>query len=78
MYACYVCMYVCMYVCNVCMYCMYVLYVCIVYIACMYGMYGVKKCKLLHVADPPGGIFEKKTTCKTKHVTFFLLLVVPF
>ena len=86
--ACIYCMYgmyvsyvfiVCMvwYVCIVCMV-WYVLYVCIVYIACMYGMYGVKKCKLLHVADPPGGIFEKKTTCKTKHVTFFLLLVIPF
>ena len=59
----------------VCLYILYVLYVCLVCIACMYGMYGVKKCKLLHVADPPGGIFEKKTTCKTKHVTFFYCLL---
>ena len=60
-------------VCMVCMYGMYVLHVLHVCIACMYGMYGVKKCKLLHVADPPGFEFlKKKTTYKTKHVTFFI------
>ena len=30
---------------------------------------------LLHVADPPGGFFGKRTTCKTKHVTFFNCLL---
>ena len=28
--------------------------------------------------SPPGGIFEKKTTCKTKDVTFWRSLVIQF
>ena len=79
----YVCMY-CMYVCIACMYgryvCMHGMYVyivrivCIVYIACMYGMYGVKKCKLLHVPDPPGGTFEKRQPVKPSMSLFYCLL----
>ena len=38
----------------------------------------IKKHNVLHLVGHPGAIFEKKTTCKTKHVTFFLRLVVPF
>ncbi len=86
----YVCV-VCMYVCMVCMcgmyvwyvwygmvwYGMYVLYVCIVYITCMYGMYGVKKCKLLHVADPPGGIFGKNDNLQNQECHFLKMACCP-
>ena len=66
------------------MYCMYGMYVyivrivCIVYIACMYGMYGVKKCKLLHVADPPGFEFlEKKDNLQNQACHFFFIACCP-
>ena len=48
----------------------HVLYVCIVCIACMYGMYGVKKCKLLHVADPPGGKNPEKRNLQNQECHF--------
>ena len=80
------------YVCIACIYCMYGMYVsyvfivcmvwyvcivCIVCIVCMYCMYGVKKCKLLHVADPPGGIFEKKDNLQNQACHFFFIACYP-
>ena len=61
----------------VCLYILCVLYVCLVCIACMYGMYGVKKCKLLHVADPPGEIFGKNDNLQNQECHFLKMACYP-
>ena len=54
------------YVCIACMY-----YVCMVCMACMYGVYVW----LLHVADPPGGIFGKRQPAKPSMSLFLNCLL---
>ena len=42
------------------------------------GGFSKEKHKFHGVGSPPGEIFEKKTTCKTKNVTFWKWLVIQF
>ena len=69
-----------LHVCVACMCCMYVSHVCHVCHVChicIACMFGVKKCKLPHVVDPPGGKNPEKHNLQNQECHFLKMAWYP-